>query len=161
MDRARPGKPRCFIRQRSYQRRGCRTRRHCLAMVKRSDRRSDHQAQARETADVRSSQDRSSSGSAYRCDLIPATPKLRQSPYSMPKHKHMPTTSPLASPERVYDAPFEQSRSVPLAFSVPPNEGPLAMSLGVVNLKLVWACLLYTSDAADDLLCVDLGGRRI
>src|SRR5450756_3128458 len=23
------------------------------------------------------------------------------------------------------------------------------------------ACLLYTSDAADDLLCVDLGGRRI
>ena len=21
-------------------------------------------------------------------------------------------------------------------------------------------CLLYTSDAADDLLCVDLGGRR-
>src|SRR5450756_1104381 len=24
-----------------------------------------------------------------------------------------------------------------------------------------WTCLLYTSDAADDLLCVDLGGRRI
>ena len=24
-----------------------------------------------------------------------------------------------------------------------------------------WICLLYTSDAADDLLCVDLGGRRI
>ena len=24
-----------------------------------------------------------------------------------------------------------------------------------------WFCLLYTSDAADDLLCVDLGGRRI
>ena len=26
--------------------------------------------------------------------------------------------------------------------------------------KSVMACLLYTSDAADDLLCVDLGGRR-
>ena len=26
---------------------------------------------------------------------------------------------------------------------------------------LFWSCLLYTSDAADDLLCVDLGGRRI
>eukprot|EP00657_Telonema_sp_P-1_P008954 TRINITY_DN3151_c0_g1_i2.p2 TRINITY_DN3151_c0_g1~~TRINITY_DN3151_c0_g1_i2.p2 ORF type:complete len:104 (+),score=32.11 TRINITY_DN3151_c0_g1_i2:243-554(+) len=26
---------------------------------------------------------------------------------------------------------------------------------------LVNTCLLYTSDAADDLLCVDLGGRRI
>src|SRR5450756_807032 len=25
----------------------------------------------------------------------------------------------------------------------------------------IQACLLYTSDAADDLLCVDLGGRRI
>src|SRR5680860_1919689 len=25
----------------------------------------------------------------------------------------------------------------------------------------VHPCLLYTSDAADDLLCVDLGGRRI
>ena len=24
-----------------------------------------------------------------------------------------------------------------------------------------WHCLLYTSDAADDLLCVDLGRRRI
>ena len=23
------------------------------------------------------------------------------------------------------------------------------------------SCLLYTSDAADDLLCVDLGGRRL
>src|SRR5450756_3237210 len=27
--------------------------------------------------------------------------------------------------------------------------------------KRLLACLLYTSDAADDLLCVDLGGRRI
>src|SRR5450756_3138736 len=26
---------------------------------------------------------------------------------------------------------------------------------------ILYACLLYTSDAADDLLCVDLGGRRI
>ena len=26
---------------------------------------------------------------------------------------------------------------------------------------LFQTCLLYTSDAADDLLCVDLGGRRI
>jgi len=26
---------------------------------------------------------------------------------------------------------------------------------------IICACLLYTSDAADDLLCVDLGGRRI
>src|SRR5450756_1857395 len=29
------------------------------------------------------------------------------------------------------------------------------------NFTVIYACLLYTSDAADDLLCVDLGGRRI
>ena len=29
------------------------------------------------------------------------------------------------------------------------------------QLRDLFACLLYTSDAADDLLCVDLGGRRI
>src|SRR5450756_1365860 len=29
------------------------------------------------------------------------------------------------------------------------------------ELRRRWDCLLYTSDAADDLLCVDLGGRRI
>src|SRR5450756_574780 len=29
------------------------------------------------------------------------------------------------------------------------------------SLWLFSSCLLYTSDAADDLLCVDLGGRRI
>ena len=34
---------------------------------------------------------------------------------------------------------------------------------GPVMEAAIWAenCLLYTSDAADDLLCVDLGGRRI
>src|SRR5450756_2373268 len=31
----------------------------------------------------------------------------------------------------------------------------------VPQLLLSYDCLLYTSDAADDLLCVDLGGRRI
>ena len=31
----------------------------------------------------------------------------------------------------------------------------------VVDVVQVDDCLLYTSDAADDLLCVDLGGRRI
>ena len=30
-----------------------------------------------------------------------------------------------------------------------------------VEQRLAKPCLLYTSDAADDLSCVDLGGRRI
>src|SRR5665213_2868409 len=44
---------------------------------------------------------------------------------------------------------------------------PWSTSRGMTFLFLVSAaallspCLLYTSDAADDLLCVDLGGRRI
>src|SRR5665213_946635 len=29
----------------------------------------------------------------------------------------------------------------------------------LIGPRLIYACLLYTSDAADDLLCVDLGGR--
>src|SRR5450756_3218583 len=37
----------------------------------------------------------------------------------------------------------------------------LFSSLGKDPCYLLEPCLLYTSDAADDLLCVDLGGRRI
>ena len=37
------------------------------------------------------------------------------------------------------------------------------LRVGFDQLQLYRAgiCLLYTSDAADDLLCVDLGGRRL
>src|SRR5450756_1871250 len=37
----------------------------------------------------------------------------------------------------------------------------VAAQLGKKSVKvaIAWICLLYTSDAADDLLCVDLGGR--
>ena len=33
--------------------------------------------------------------------------------------------------------------------------------LQTIDLKKYYGCLLYTSDAADDLLWVDLGGRRV
>src|SRR5450756_3019013 len=58
----------------------------------------------------------------------------------------------------------------PRLYQVLPTPGSLAMvtpggsSARGGNLMLSWlvmGCLLYTSDAADDLLCVDLGGRRI
>ena len=39
--------------------------------------------------------------------------------------------------------------------------GAMGLPLAFVALPLYVICLLYTSDAADDLLCVDLGGRRI
>ena len=49
------------------------------------------------------------------------------------------------------------------------NAGDAPVSLNGLSLQyasatgtgLFGACLLYTSDAADDHLCVDLGGRRI
>ena len=37
----------------------------------------------------------------------------------------------------------------------------LALADPSADITIVCPCLLYTSDAADDLLCVDLGGRRI
>ena len=42
------------------------------------------------------------------------------------------------------------------------NELQLAKELiKFPSITPVDACLLYTSDAADDMQCVDLGGRRI
>src|SRR5665213_2583332 len=44
-----------------------------------------------------------------------------------------------------------------------PYHGHLGTSphlAGPGDIQFDHACLLYTSDAADDLLCVDLGGRR-
>src|SRR5450756_3110296 len=40
------------------------------------------------------------------------------------------------------------------------SEGALSVPRTAVAAATA-GCLLYTSDAADDLLCVDLGGRRI
>src|SRR5450756_3203156 len=41
------------------------------------------------------------------------------------------------------------------------NVGALARARSSPLRGSIMICLLYTSDAADDLLCVDLGGRRI
>src|SRR5678815_5673515 len=38
---------------------------------------------------------------------------------------------------------------------------PVSISLGLWTFILVYLCLLYTSDAADERSSVDLGGRRI
>ena len=37
----------------------------------------------------------------------------------------------------------------------------LTLSVNGIYLTYDWACLLYTSDAADERSSVDLGGRRI
>src|SRR5680860_650469 len=48
--------------------------------------------------------------------------------------------------------------SMGLSFFMTSFKKKLYVLLGII---LAISCLLYTSDAADDLLCVDLGGRRI
>src|SRR5659263_687679 len=55
------------------------------------------------------------------------------------------------------------SPSTPLAAaSITPPSPPHTMTCPrlAMTAPTSYACLLYTSDAADDLLCVDLGGRR-
>src|SRR5450756_846766 len=62
------------------------------------------------------------------------------------------------------DQPIE-TQPVGLLASRPAQSvaAPADRLVGVRDRASTWAmtCLLYTSDAADDLLCVDLGGRRI
>ena len=40
-------------------------------------------------------------------------------------------------------------------------QAEMAATISKDSLQGLLTCLLYTSDAADDLLCVDLGGPRI
>src|SRR5450756_3236209 len=67
---------------------------------------------------------------------------------------------------RITDAPMaRESMTAPIVTSTVPTD-PATVSVSPTSQPFgsaasSWTCLLYTSDAADDLLCVDLGGRRI
>src|SRR5680860_313968 len=50
--------------------------------------------------------------------------------------------------------PYNPDKPFWINVSVPANRAE-------IHISYYDFCLLYTSDAADDLLCVDLGGRRI
>src|SRR5450756_2257094 len=52
-----------------------------------------------------------------------------------------------------------QGESISVAYEAGPTGFGLARACAAAQIPCL--CLLYTSDAADDLLCVDLGGRRI
>src|SRR5665811_2612122 len=64
--------------------------------------------------------------------------------------------------QMVREIPREENRHVAIIQDL---QGPKvrvgSISEGMVELKEGKHCLLYTSDAADDLTRVDLGGRRI
>src|SRR5450756_2556403 len=67
-----------------------------------------------------------------------------------------PRIPPAISSSFLNGVPIGTSK-LPGLFTWPETENSLVPPL----LGLPSSCLLYTSDAADDLLCVDLGGRRI
>ena len=63
-------------------------------------------------------------------------------------------------------APFTNQVTVTLQIKAPVGVPQMMVSRDGGFIGAQWeayatTCLLYTSDAADDLLCVDLGGRRI
>src|SRR5450756_2057362 len=58
------------------------------------------------------------------------------------------------SPRRGAREGNDIAKQIALLVHRPGSQGRLPDALSIT-------CLLYTSDAADDLLCVDLGGRRI
>src|SRR5680860_1115876 len=78
-----------------------------------------------------------------------------------------PPTNRAANHARRIDAvvaPVILTRSAgAISSSIPrlPPETYTAPNAIADSSRMVVCCLLYTSDAADDLLCVDLGGRRI
>src|SRR5450756_532634 len=72
-----------------------------------------------------------------------------------------PSRSPRAAARR--DADLEERRSPPLSKGPPPalascRARSLVQGRRANRPHPLLSCLLYTSDAADDLLCVDLGG---
>src|SRR5450756_293568 len=72
---------------------------------------------------------------------------------------------PVTGSSHVVNAPPMLSRppmnAEPTASTIIGTVISLGASCGCWSLVHRSVCLLYTSDAADDLLCVDLGGRRI
>src|SRR5680860_1910508 len=74
-------------------------------------------------------------------------------------------TKNMASDKRPYLAIFCRNRRLNLSASsgtfISRTTAIVLRSSKIPAMSMFRGCLLYTSDAADDLLCVDLGGRRI
>src|SRR5450756_3152187 len=74
-----------------------------------------------------------------------------------------------SSPERFLKVSGPRVETPPIKGTRPRSADPVEdarlkeelLSSAKDRAELSMICLLYTSDAADDLLCVDLGGRRI
>src|SRR5450756_1732899 len=67
------------------------------------------------------------------------------------------TPSPVFGDEKGSKNRYEPANAIGIHQVKSSSHGPGAHQ----RTYIAYCCLLYTSDAADDLLCVDLGGRRI
>ena len=81
LDRRRSRKPGRIVRQRGCTRHRRSPRRDRQHLVQRTDRRSDHQAQARQTTDVRARKDRPPRSQADRCTMISTIIKCASEPF--------------------------------------------------------------------------------
>jgi hypothetical protein len=77
---ARSVKPGRLMRERHHQRQGDRLRRHLFCVVQRTDRRPDHEAQARQAPDVRTRQARPSASPCHWRSLKPSAIKNASEP---------------------------------------------------------------------------------
>ena len=74
------------------------------------------------------------------------------------KRQHGRHALPAAATGRLFVR--RSNGDISMTISGTPVTGNLYSTVASLKTRL-GICLLYTSDAADDLLCVDLGGRRI
>ena len=74
-------------------------------------------------------------------------------PYSKPNAATVESSPVLAGSMIVFGA------SDGYLYAVDADNGRIITKINL-GAPVLGSCLLYTSDAADDLLCVDLGGRR-
>src|SRR5450756_1797222 len=72
----------------------------------------------------------------------------------------MRVEGPMAAPSPITVSPVRKVMGSKTTSRPSRTEGEIHTRDGSVIVTPASICLLYTSDAADDLLCVDLGGRR-
>src|SRR5450756_162754 len=85
----------------------------------------------------------------------PSTAKKPQAPSRALRSARYPLLA-----NRAAKTPFSAARPTCNGFvMVPKLQRIPAAKLAAIPSPFLSCCLLYTSDAADDLLCVDLGGR--
>src|SRR5450756_3253744 len=93
-------------------------------------------------------------------DFVAKTPHFQE--LAKDVAQHVAAMNPLyVSADQVPPEVIEAERAIYEKIALEEGKPAAALPKIVEGRVQGYYCLLYTSDAADDLLCVDLGGRRI